>query len=125
MPRPLKVRCVFFITTFHILALRRKTLLAILLTLNFLVPKFTPVPYNSSGTKKGEVTPALKEITTTVLPIKLRKKAQIVFKEKTNVLNPIFQHCHALYSHTKGITRIDLGVYSTSFKNVRIYHSAP
>ena len=54
----------------------------------------------------------------------LVKKADIVFKVKPEVINAIFKHCGALYSHAECISRVFFKVNTACIENIRVNHSA-
>ncbi len=54
----------------------------------------------------------------------LVKKADIVFKVKPEVINAIFKHRSALYSHTECISRVFLRVNTAGIENIRVNHPA-
>ena len=52
------------------------------------------------------------------------QEASIILREETQVADTILQVGDALYTHTEGITGIDIAVDAASLEVVRVYHTA-
>ena len=56
--------------------------------------------------------------------MELLQETHVVFEEKTEVVDLIFEHSDAFYAHAEGIAGIFLWVYLAVFEHSWVYHAA-
>ena len=56
--------------------------------------------------------------------LKLFQKPQVIFKEQAQVVDLIFEHGNAFYSHSESESSVFCAVNATVFQYIRVNHSA-